>query len=35
MDDQLPQSEKAWLQKPNTDFDPNQYESELGESTYE
>ena len=35
MDDQLPQSEKAWLKKPNTDFDPNQYESELGESTYE
>lgn len=35
MDDQLPQSEKAWLQKPNTDFDPDQYESELGESTYE
>ena len=30
MDDQLPQSEQEWTQGAGTDFNPDQYEQELG-----
>ena len=34
MDDQLPQSEQEWSQRPATDFDPQEYEQQLGQNDY-
>tara|TARA_B100000902_G_C26749845_1_gene640360 strand:- start:42 stop:410 length:369 start_codon:yes stop_codon:yes gene_type:complete len=31
MDDQLPQSEQEWSQRPATDFDPEELENQLGD----
>ena len=31
MDDQLPQSEKEWSQGSATDFNPEEYENQLGD----
>ena len=34
LDDQLPQSEQEWSQRPATDFDPQEYEQKLGQNDY-